>query len=101
MESQSGRLRLRRDRFGPGICNGATRSETLQFGTLICNAVCLHIRYAPTAELRMRRRRDKFGPRNSNGAMRLRTYILYITRHCNLVFVMLCVYVYVARHCNF
>ena len=26
-----GRLRLRRDRFGPGICNGAMRSETLQF----------------------------------------------------------------------
>ena len=25
------RLRLRRDRFGPGICNGAMRSETLQF----------------------------------------------------------------------
>ena len=68
-----GLLRLRRDRFGPGICNGAMRSDTLQFGTLICNAVRIRIRYALTAELHMRHQCDKFGPGNSNGAMRLRT----------------------------
>ena len=35
-----GRLRLRRDR-GPGICNGAMRSGTLQFG--IC---AVRVRYS-------------------------------------------------------
>ena len=37
------RLRRRRDRFGPGICNDAMRSETLQFGTFVM--LCVYIRY--------------------------------------------------------
>ena len=58
-----GLLRRRCDRFGPGICNDAMRSETLQFGTfVICCAYTLRT-------LRLRRRRDRFGPGNSNGAM--------------------------------
>ena len=38
-----GLLRRRRDRFGPGICNDAMLSETLQFGTFVM--LCVYIRY--------------------------------------------------------
>ena len=80
------RLRRRRDRFGPGICNDAMRSETLQFGTFVM--LCVYIRYVYSdCDVDV----TDLDPEI--------VMVLCVARHCNLVFVMLCVYV--ARHCNF
>ena len=57
-QNGASRLRRRRDRFGPRICNDAMRSETLQFGTFVI--LCVYATYTPTATSRRR---------NSNGAM--------------------------------